>query len=118
MVEPPTKALEGLSLSAIKAAAESSLNPEEFEAFSKLHDTLIERRSLDNNKINYEKSDRKRVGMYEVGNTGWPQVIVGRFTIARHDENSVWIQSDNGEGAMFSDELLEENVAEFFDKEF
>ena len=35
------------------AMAQESLDPEEYEAFCKIHDTLIDRRDLDNIKLGY-----------------------------------------------------------------
>lgn len=49
-------------------------------------------------------SKEKAVGMYEVADPEYPQVKVGKYTIFRHDEKSVWIQTDDGEGGQFSDE--------------
>lgn len=43
-------------------------------------------------------------GMYEVAAQRYPQVKVGKYTISRFDEKSVWIRVDGGEGGQFSDE--------------
>lgn len=35
------------------------------------------------------------------------RVKVGEFTICRMDDNSLWIQKDDGEGGQFSDDSFE-----------
>jgi len=65
------------------------------------------------------KSILDAVGMYKVGDKKYPKVKVGKFTICRQDEVSVWIQADeSGEGGQFSDALFGDVVAAFYDKHF
>lgn len=62
--------------------------------------------------------EKKKIGMY--GET--PRIKVGKFTICRMcpdgEDNSVWIEFADGEGAEFSDELFEEAIASFYAKHF
>ena len=57
-------------------------------------------------------------GMYLVGTEGHKEVVIGDYTICRQDENSIWIQHADGEGAQFSDELFEAAIAQFYDQNF
>ena len=59
-------------------------------------------------------TDPKPVGMY--GET--PRVRIGKFTISRQDDDSVWIETDQGEGAQFPDNLFEQCVLKFYEKNF
>lgn len=52
------------------------------------------------------------VGMY--GET--PRVKVGQFNICRQNDNSVWIETADGEGAQLPDDLFEEAIREFYEK--
>lgn len=54
------------------------------------------------------------VGMY--GET--PRVKVGPFSICRQNDNSVWIECEDGEGAQFSDKLFEQAIRDFYGKHF
>jgi hypothetical protein len=56
----------------------------------------------------------KPVGMY--GET--PRVQVGKFSICRQDDNSVWIQKDDGEGGQFPDTAFEEAIETFYNERF
>lgn len=59
-------------------------------------------------------SEVKDVGMYEVADPAYPQVKVGKYTICRQDEKSVWIQTDDGEGGQFPDEAFFAVVDAFY----
>jgi hypothetical protein len=50
----PKKSFDEISLARCCVMATESLNPEEFDAFILAHNTLIERRRLQNEKINYD----------------------------------------------------------------
>jgi hypothetical protein len=56
----------------------------------------------------------KPVGMY--GET--PRVQVGKFSICRQDDKSVWIQKDDGEGGQFPDTAFEEAIETFYNERF
>lgn len=58
------------------------------------------------------------VGMYEVENPDYPQVKVGKYTICRQGGNSVWMQTEKGEGAEFQDELFEKVLDDFWKDHF
>lgn len=60
----------------------------------------------------------KVAGMYAVSDPSYPQVKVGRFTICRQDDVSVWIQNEDGEGCQFSDTLFEAAILDFWRKHF
>lgn len=62
--------------------------------------------------------NERGAGMYEVADPTYPQVKVGDFTICRQDEKSVWIQTEDGEGAQFPDELFEKAILEFYQANF
>lgn len=50
-----------------------------------------------------------------------PKVIIGEFVISQmsdEDENSVWIENGDGEGAEFQSEKLESFLKEFWNKNF
>ena len=61
---------------------------------------------------------KKEAGMYACADPDYPQVRVRDFVICRQDENSVWIQTDDGEGAAFDDCLFAVFLREFFEKHF
>jgi hypothetical protein len=68
-----------------------------------------------------EKQNMKKksvAGMYEVADPTYPQVKVGNFTICRQDDKSVWIQTEEGEGAQFPDDLFEKAISEFYCENF
>jgi len=54
------------------------------------------------------------IGMY--GET--PRVKIGKYTICRQDDKSVWIEVEGDEGGQFSDESFEKTIAEYFNKNF
>jgi len=54
------------------------------------------------------------IGMY--GET--PRVQVGKYSICRQDDNSVFIETDGGEAGSFKDELFEKCIEEFYNKHF
>lgn len=58
--------------------------------------------------------DQPSAGMYAVFDPNYPQVKVGRFTICRQDATSVWVQTDEGEGAQFPDDQFERALNAFF----
>ena len=67
----------------------------------------------------FKDADKEQsVGMYEIGNKDWPQIKVGGFVIALQDDNSVWIQEEDGDGGQFSNESFEEIISEFYNKNF
>ncbi len=47
-----------------------------------------------------------------------PRVQVGKFSISRQAENSVWIEVEGEEGGEFQDDLLEKCLEDFFNKHF
>lgn len=59
-----------------------------------------------------------KIGMY--GET--PQVKIGKYTISRMcpngEDDSVWIQKEDGEGGQFFDTDLEPVIEAFFNKKF
>ena len=57
-------------------------------------------------------------GMYNVNNEDAKKIVVGKFTIIRHTENSIWIQTDDGEGAEFGYKSFERCIQKFFDDNF
>ena len=61
--------------------------------------------------MSYEET---KIGMY--GET--PRVKVGKYTICRQDESSVWIEHESGEGAQFPDDLFEECIHDFYSSHF
>lgn len=62
--------------------------------------------------------DDNGAGMYAMHDPAYHQVAVGQFTICRQDNNSIWIQRQDGEGAQFSDSLFESAIKEFYEKHF
>jgi hypothetical protein len=62
------------------------------------------------------KPERKPSGMY--GET--PRVKIGKYTISRQDDRSVWIEvdegTDEGEGGAFPDTLFEQCIEDFYNK--
>jgi hypothetical protein len=56
----------------------------------------------------------KEPGMYACNDPRYPQVHVEEFLICRQDDNSVWIQTDDGEGCQFSDELFGTFIRNFY----
>lgn len=63
-------------------------------------------------------SESKMVGMYRVLDPDYPSVKVGEYTICRHDAESIWIQTDGGEGAQFPDNLFEKTIRDMYEKNF
>lgn len=63
-------------------------------------------------------NDKKSLGMYEMGNPNYPKVKVGEYTICRQDENSVWIQREDGEGGQFSDSKFVLAIDKFYQENF
>ncbi len=61
-----------------------------------------------------ERTQRKPVGMY--GDT--PRVQIGKYSICRQGEKSVWIECDDGEGGEFQDDLFEKFIDEFYNRHF
>lgn len=66
--------------------------------------------------MNSADQPRKPVGMY--GET--PRVKIGKYTISRQDDRSVWIEvdegKDEGEGGAFPDTLFEQCIEDFYNK--
>lgn len=58
------------------------------------------------------------LGMYAIVDPAYPRVTVGKYTICRQDENSVWIDHEDGEGAQFSNDTFEKAIAAFYDANF
>jgi hypothetical protein len=46
------------------------------------------------------------------------QLKVGRYTIGRHDDKSVFIQTDDGEGGQFSVESFSKAIAAYYEDHF
>ena len=65
-----------------------------------------------------DMSEERSAGMYEVSDPTYQQVKVGKYTICRQDEKSVWIQTDDGEGGQFSDEAFFAAVDAFYRANF
>jgi carbon storage regulator len=63
-------------------------------------------------------NEERSAGMYEVSDPAYPQVKVGKYTICRQDDKSIWIQTDNGEGGQFSDEKFFAAVDAFYRENF
>lgn len=63
-------------------------------------------------------TEKIAAGMYEVDDPAYPQVKIGKYTICRQDDESVWIQTDDGEGAQFSDVSFFTAVDEFYRANF
>ncbi len=61
-----------------------------------------------------ERAKRKPVGMY--GET--PRVQIGKYSISRQGDKSVWIEHDDGEGGEFQDDLFEQFLDEFYNRHF
>ncbi len=61
-----------------------------------------------------KEEDRSLVGMYG----GTPRVKIGKFSICRQDDHSVWIEGEGGEGGSFPDDLFEAALKDFFNKYF
>lgn len=61
---------------------------------------------------------KKRIGMY--GDT--PKLKIGIYTICRMnpdgDDKTIWIESEDGEGAEFNADLFEATIDTFFNKYF
>lgn len=66
----------------------------------------------------FEMSEERPAGMYEVADPTYPRVKVGKYTICMQDEKSVWIQTDDGEGGRFSDSAFFAAVDEFYRANF
>lgn len=45
-------------------------------------------------------------------------VVVGKYTIAELDDESVWISFEDGEGGQFSIETLEAAIAAYYQENF
>jgi hypothetical protein len=56
-MKDPKKSFDAISLARCCQMAMESLNPEEFEAFIVVHDTLIERRNMQNKGIEKHYND-------------------------------------------------------------
>jgi len=54
------------------------------------------------------------VGMY--GET--PRVQIGKFSLCRQDDNSVWLEIEGEEGQQIGDAVMEADLQEIFDKRF
>lgn len=61
---------------------------------------------------------QKDLGMYACSDPDYPQVHVGEFLICRQDEESIWVQTSDGEGAAFPDQLFEGFLRAFFEEHF
>ena len=57
-------------------------------------------------------------GMYRVNDDTYPKIKVGRFVICKQSDNSVWIETEDGEGGEFSNTLFEKMIEEFFNTNF
>lgn len=58
------------------------------------------------------------LGMYEIHNPDYHKVKIGKYTLCRQDENSVWIRREDGEGGQFSDDSLENAIDAFYGEFF
>lgn len=47
-----------------------------------------------------------------------PRMEVGRFTLYEYDENSIWIQRDDGEGMQASNDDFAEMLNQFWREKF
>ena len=56
--------------------------------------------------------------MYRVNDDTYPKIKVGRFVICKQSDNSVWIETEDGEGGEFSNTLFEKMIEEFFNTNF
>lgn len=63
-------------------------------------------------------SEEKVLGMYKVADPVYPKVKVGKYTICRQDEKSVWIQTDDGEGGQFADESFFSAIDDYYEANF
>ena len=87
-------------------------------AIIELEDGSVKNIPVENIKFLPEDAAPKTGGMYEVNNPDHPKVKVGKYTICRHSEYSVWIQNDQDEGAQFYDEGFEHCIAKFWKDNF
>ena len=46
------------------------------------------------------------------------QIRIGKYTISRYAENSIWIEHESGEGGMFKEDLLEKYIEAFYKRFF
>jgi hypothetical protein len=65
-----------------------------------------------------EAAKQKLVGMYRINDPTAHKVQVGKFTILRHDNSSVWIQLEDAEGMQVDDALFEAFITKFFWERF
>ena len=47
-----------------------------------------------------------------------PSIQIGRFNISRYDEDSVWIECDDGEGGQFADRSIISMLEKFYNEHF
>ena len=64
------------------------------------------------------QEEKVKLGMYGES----PKVKIGQFTISmasnEKNEDSVWIENEDGEGGEFTGKSLEEIISAFFDVNF
>ena len=60
----------------------------------------------------------KVLGMYEISNKSYPKIKIGKYTICRQDNRSVWIQTEDGEGGQFSDESFLKTIDVYYKTNF
>lgn len=66
----------------------------------------------------YEKKVAEEAGMYRIDDPNAKKIVVGKYTIIRQSENSIWIQTQDGEGAEFSDSSFESAIDKYFTDNF
>lgn len=49
---------------------------------------------------------------------GTPRVQVGKYSLSKQAENSIWIEHESGEGGAFREDLLEAYIESFYRRFF
>lgn len=60
----------------------------------------------------------QKLGMYAINDADYPKVTIGKYTICRQDESSVWIAHEDGEAGQFHDNSFEKAVGDYFEENF
>jgi len=45
-------------------------------------------------------------------------IKIGKYILSRFDDETIWVQFEDGEGGQFSEEKLEETISAFYKENF
>ena len=105
------KILERDIITKLLEIAIPSLDPNNFEQLEDIIDELRITRHIPKESA---KKEKVPIGMY--GET--PRVQIGKYSISKQDENSIWVEHESGEGSAFKEDLLEKHIDDFYKRHF